>query len=214
MPTTIIARPTTSIASPPWPNAAILSKLSCSCLAVDERRAEQQRRRADGADDQVLEPCFERADQVDVDRTHHVEADREPLERQEESHQVGRGDEERHPGRGGGQQGVELGHVLVAPALAVRDEDRDRSRGCDQDLGECAPAVAVHRIVHEYRRERALHVEHDCEDERGDEAGEADERSDDLPDRPPREDGDHQQDCPTRRAARGSARARTSRCAA
>ena len=36
-------------------------------LAVDERGSEEQRRRADRADDQVLEAGLERTDQVDVD---------------------------------------------------------------------------------------------------------------------------------------------------
>src|SRR5439155_19740854 len=45
----------------------------------------------------------------------------------------------------------------------------------------------------EQRTVRALHVEQDGEDKRGDEAGEADKGRDHLADRAPREDRHHQQ---------------------
>ena len=163
-------------------------------LSVDERGAEEERRRADGADDQVLQARLERADQVDVDRAEGVEADREPLERQIQRHQVRGLDEERHPGRRRGQQRVVLGDVLVAPALPIGDEDGHAARACDQDLRERRPTVAEHRVVHERGPVRALHVEQDGEDERRHEAEEADEGGDDPADRPPREHRHHQEE--------------------
>ena len=108
-PAMISARPSTSSESFECPAAAILSKPTLAGRAVDERAAEEQRRRADRADDQVLEPRLERADEVDVDRAHDVERDREPLEAEEHRHQVRRPDEERHPGAGRREQRVVLG---------------------------------------------------------------------------------------------------------
>ena len=70
--------------------AAIVVERELAGRAVDERPAEEQRRRADRADDQVLEPRLERAGQVDVDRAQDVERDREPLEAEEQRHQVRR----------------------------------------------------------------------------------------------------------------------------
>jgi hypothetical protein len=83
--------------------------------------------------------------------------------------------------------------VLFAPALAIGDEHRNGTRARDQYLRERGPAIAEHRIVHERRRVRALDVEQDREDERRHETGEADGSGGGLADRPPGEDGDHQQ---------------------
>ena len=151
-PAIIIARPSTSSES--WVSlaAAILSKLSWPGRAVDERRAEEQRRRADGADHEVLQPRLERADEVDVDRAHHVERDREPLEPEEERHQVRRLHEERHPGARGCEQRVVLGDVLLAHPLAVGDEHGDEPAARDDDLRGRGPAVAVDRVARRSRR--------------------------------------------------------------
>jgi hypothetical protein len=48
--------------------------------AVDECRAEEQDRRAEAADDQVLQPCLQRRLAMRVERAEDVEGDREPLE--------------------------------------------------------------------------------------------------------------------------------------
>src|SRR6266542_108306 len=58
---------------------------------------------------------------VAVDRAEDVERQREPLEPEEERHQVVRGDEEGHPGAGRREQRVVLADVVVARALAVGD---------------------------------------------------------------------------------------------
>src|SRR5581483_6270068 len=137
--------------------------------AVDERGAEEERRRADRADDQVLQPGLERADEVDVDRAEDVEGDREPLEPEEERHQVRGLDEERHAAAGG-EERVVLGDVLLAPALAVGEEDRDASAGGDERLRERGPAVAEDRVGDRRGGMRAPRRERDRERERGDEA--------------------------------------------
>ena len=64
---------------------------------VDERRAEEQDRGAERADDQVLEPGLERALAVGVEGAEDVQSDREPLEPEEERQQAFGLDEEEHP---------------------------------------------------------------------------------------------------------------------
>ena len=99
-PARIIASPATRSASWLRPCAAVACAISREAelagRAVDERRAEEQDRRAEAADDEVLEPRLERADELDVDRAEDVEGDREPLEPEEERDQVVRRDEEGH----------------------------------------------------------------------------------------------------------------------
>src|SRR6185437_9635634 len=172
---------------------ADLVERELTCLAVDERGAEQQRRRPDRADDQILQAGLERPDQVDVDRREDVERDREPLEPEEQRHQVRGLYEERHPGACGGQQRVVLGDMLVAELLAHREQDGDRAGACDDDLRERAPAVAVHRVVDDRRHVRALDVEDDREDHRGDEAAEPEQRRGLLADAAGYEHGRHEQ---------------------
>ena len=153
------------------PAAAILSKPSWPVDAVDERRAEEQRRRADRADDQVLEPGLERADEVDVDRAEDVERDREPLEPEEERHQVRRLDEERHAGARGREQRVVLGDVL-ARASARRRRCSTATRP-QPAMRTCATAAQRSRKIASAtigRAVRALVGEHDREHERRDEA--------------------------------------------
>ena len=77
----------------------------------------------------------------------HVERDREPLEPEEERHQVRRLHEERHSGARRREQREVLGDVLVAHPLAVGDQHRDGARARDQHLGERRPAVAEERVV-------------------------------------------------------------------
>ena len=117
--------------------------------AVHERRAEEQRGGAERADDEVLEPRLERALEVVVDRAHDVERDREPLEREEERHEVRGADEERHAARRREEEREELRHVVVAAASRVgarvlpaaddvlrREERRGEPDGEDDDLAE------------------------------------------------------------------------------
>ena len=136
MPAMIIARPSTSSASPErlcCPTAcAISSKPMRPRRAVHERRAEEQRRRAERADDQVLQPGLERALAVVVDRAHDVERDREPLEREEQRHQVRRADEERHAGertRAGARRTRRRGRRAGRAARAVPTPECARPRG-------------------------------------------------------------------------------------
>src|SRR5581483_2176432 len=162
--------------------------------AVDERRAEEQRRRADRADDEVLQTRLERPDQVDVDRRQHVERDREPLEPEEERHQVRRLDEERHPGACGGEQRVVLGDVLVAHPLAVGEEHGDGAGAREDHLGERRPAVAEDRVVDDRRPGRRLRVDDHREREGDHEAREADQGGERLADDARRQHRDHQQE--------------------
>src|SRR5207245_1753595 len=114
--------------------------------AVDERRAEEQERRAEAADDQVLEPRLERAFELDVDRAEDVERDREPLEREEEGHQVVRADEERYARTGRGEEGVVLGDVLAAAAFGVGAADGEQACTGDDDLRERREPVAAEGV--------------------------------------------------------------------
>ena len=122
--------------------------------AVGERGAEQQDRRAEAADDQVLEPGLERLLAVRVERDEDVERDREPLEPEEERHQVPGRDEERHPAAGGREERVVLADV-VAAAVAPRDEHGGEPEAGDEHLGERGEPVAAHRLGDQERLLRA-----------------------------------------------------------
>ena len=158
------------------PGGGDLVEAQLAGRAVDERRAEEQRRRADRADHEVLEPRLERADQVDVDRAQHVERDREPLEAEEERHQVRGLDEERHAGAGRREQDVVLGDVLLAHRLAVGDEHGDERR---------RPATMICAVADQRSRKiESATIAAPCglfsstriaKHERGDEAGAADD---------------------------------------
>ena len=150
--------------------------------AVDERGAEEQHRRPERADDQVLEPRLERGLAVGVHRAEDVEADREPLEPEEEREQVPRGDEEEHPRAGRGEQRVVLAAV-EAPPLAPRDQDRERAGAAEHDLSECGPAVARHRLGDQRHGLRRPVEDRAGEDGRGDEPCERDERPEAAPQR-------------------------------
>ena len=106
-----------------------------------------------------------------IERAEDVEGDREPLESEEERHQVARRDEERHARAGGGQQRVVLACV-VAPVLAPRDEHRQRAGAGDDDRGERAQPVARERLGDQCPALGALVEDDRSEDARGDEAGE------------------------------------------
>ncbi len=76
--------------------------------AVDHRQAVEQRRRADRADDQVLQPRLQRVLAAHFRGAEHIQRDRQELEADEQRDGVlGRG-EQRHAGDGREQQRVEL----------------------------------------------------------------------------------------------------------
>ncbi len=76
--------------------------------AVDHRQPVQQRRRADGADDQVLQPRLQRMLAAQLARAEHVERDRQELQPDEQRDRVLRGRQQRHAADRGQQQRVEL----------------------------------------------------------------------------------------------------------
>ena len=105
--------------------------------AVDEGEPVEQRRRAQRADDQVLEPRLQRVLAAQRRAAEHVERDREQLERDEERDQVlGLGDH-RHPEHRAEQQRLELAVAAgarraVDRLLAPGERDHERGRG-DRD---------------------------------------------------------------------------------
>ena len=76
-----------------------------------------------------------------VERAEDVEGDREPLEAEEERHQVSGRDEERHARAGRGEKGVVLAPVITA-ILTPGDEHGQRAGPGDDDRGERAEPVA------------------------------------------------------------------------
>ena len=114
-PVSTIASPTTSIGSfrrSPAPAAPIWGNDSLG-RTEHERRAEQQDRRAERADDQILEAGLERGLEVDVDGAEDVEAERKPLEPEEQRHQVVRLHHERHPGDSCREEREVLARVIL-----------------------------------------------------------------------------------------------------
>ena len=149
---TLNARPARIIASPARRNASSvgsavgdLGEADLAGRAVDERGAEEEHRRAEAADDQVLEAGLERGGALGVERDEDVEAEREPLEPEEERHQVLGAHEEDHPRAGSREQRVVLA-VVVATALGPGDEDDDGTGDREDHLGERGELVARHRL--------------------------------------------------------------------
>ena len=208
-PARIIASPTRRIGSSTRSRARVASSIcreaELAGRSVDERRAEEQHGRAHPADDQVLEARLERADEVDLDRAQDVEADREPLEAQEERHQVPGLDEEGHARAGRGQERVVLADVLLPHPGGVGDADRQQARAHDDHLGERGEAVAARRLGDDQLRVGALDEEDDGRGERADEAEAADERRE-RPEQPAR--GEHGREQADRRRAERDQRGR------
>ena len=92
--------------------------------AVHERRPEEQDRRAEAADDQVLQARLERFRAVRVEGAEDVQRDREPLQPEEQRHQVGRLDEKGHAAAGSCEEREVLADV-VAALCAPRDQHGD-----------------------------------------------------------------------------------------
>ena len=153
---TLNASPARIIASPAKRNVVVrrvrrgdLGEAQLRRRAVDERRAEEEHGGAEAADDEVLEPGLERRLALAVDGDEDVEAEREPLEAEEQRHEVVGSDEEDHPGAGGREERVVLGVVLAAP-LAPRREDDDGSGDAEDDLRHGRELVADHRAVEQH----------------------------------------------------------------
>ena len=164
-PAMIMARPKTSSASCSGPR-----RQSRQSRSHPSRRRPAPRRTAEGgaeaADDQVLQRRLQAAEPVAIDRTEDVQGDREPLQRQEQRHQVVRGDEEHHSAAGRREQRVVLADVVLAPALAIRDRDREQTRAGDDDRSQLREPVAAERVHDDTVSVCRLHVEGDREAER------------------------------------------------
>src|SRR6185437_16991645 len=83
-------------------------ELELAARPVRERGAIEQEGRADGSDDQVLEPALEREQVVGLDGDEDVEREREQLERDEGGHEAVGDAQERHAGGRGQEQRVVL----------------------------------------------------------------------------------------------------------
>ena len=174
-----IARPARRRTSSLRSAAAISREADLAGGAVDERRAEEQDRGAECAHDQVLQPGLERGLAVGVHRTEDVERDREPLEPEEERHQVRRRDEEDHARPGRGEQRVVLADV-VAPPVAPGDEDGQHAGARDDQRRERTEPVTGERLGDQRQPVGGLVEDDRGEDARGDEAGEDDEGAEDA----------------------------------
>ena len=210
----IIARPASRKRSSPSPccggRRRDLREPELGGRPVDEGRPEQQHRRAEAADDEVLQAGLERALHADVVRAEDVERDREPLEAEEERHEVRRGDEEDHPRGGSQEERVVLGAV---PSEAVSHGDRRRQQAdrADEEAGEGAEPVAHGRAGDDALRPLAV-----GEEERGGDGcptkqPTASERRRRAASSSPAAAPRRARRRRFRRAGRGAARARTSR---
>ena len=113
--------------------------------AVEEGHPVEQRRRADRADDQVLEPGLERALAPQVGRAEDVERDREGLDRDEEGDQVARLGEQDHAQHRADQQRVVLARAgFLGRRLADREQDGE-GRHPDRDQRERDRQVVEHQ---------------------------------------------------------------------
>jgi len=91
-----------------------------------------------------------------------VEADREPLEPEEERHQVVGADEEQHPAAGCGKERVVLA-VVLAHALPVGDRGGEQGRAREDDARQFGETIAAERIHDDAVPVRRFDVERDRE---------------------------------------------------
>ena len=104
--------------------------------AVDHRQAVQQRRRADRADDQVLQPRLQRLLAAQLARAQHVQGDRQQLQADEQRDRVLRRRQQRHAGDRRQQQRVKLAVRRFARGeRAPRQQHAERPAG-DEDQVE------------------------------------------------------------------------------
>ncbi len=137
-----------------------------------------------------------------VERDEDVERDREPLEPEEQRHQVAGRDEERHPAAGRSEECVVLAHV-VAAAIAPRDEHGGEPEAGDEHLRERGELVAAHRLGDEERLMRRA-VEDDAREDAGrDESGAAEDDREDAARTRRHEDGAEEADRGSREQREG-----------
>ncbi len=104
--------------------------------AVDQRDPVQQRRRADGADDQVLQPRLQRVLAFHFGRAQHVQRDRQQLQADEQRNGVLRRRQQRHPRDRGQQQRVKLAVAGFFGGERAPRQQHGRGAAGDQDQVE------------------------------------------------------------------------------
>ena len=161
---------------------------------VDERRTEQEHGGAEAPHDQVLEPRFQRAHDVHVDGAEDVQRDREPLEAEEQRHQVVRRDQEDHSGARRGEQCEELAGVFPAAAPGIGDGDTEEAGAGDDHLRERGQLVALDGARDDGVPVGAVVVEDARGDQRAHEAERADDRGELLLEPLGHEDGEQHRD--------------------
>ena len=122
--------PVSSIGSPSEPPASLPAEVAAPIAdevgraggAVDERQPVDERRRADRADHQVLEPRLERLLAAGLRRAQDVQRDRQQLDPEEHRDQVLRGDEHRHPEDAEQEQRVVLAVARTRAGRPTRHE--------------------------------------------------------------------------------------------
>src|SRR5207248_8549358 len=112
-----------------------------------------------------------------------VEGDREPLEREEERHEVRGADEERHSRRRREQEREELRDVLVVETddVLLREQRSAERDGAEDRLRERGPAVAVEGVGDDAAAACAVDVEPDRRDDAAERAEAGDGRRERAP---------------------------------
>src|SRR5581483_1742868 len=102
-------------------------------LRVDERNAEQQERRGDGGEDEVLDAALERALRAVRIRDHRVERHRQELEPDEQRREVRRARQHDRAERRQAEQEIDLLLVLRVALHVGVQQRRGGERGRDQE---------------------------------------------------------------------------------
>ncbi len=117
--------------------------------AVDQRKAIEQRRRADRAHDQVLQAGLQRALAPHFGGAQHVQRDRQELEPQEQRHRVLGRRQQRHATDRGQQQGVPLAVGRFARGFrAPGEQHRARAARHQDQIEHQRQAVDAQRPRH------------------------------------------------------------------
>ena len=120
--------------------------------AVEQREPVEQHRRAERADDQVLEARLERVLAPQLGRAQHVERDREQLEADEQRDEVRRAREHDHPEHGEQQQRVVLAVARLGRRQRARRQQHRRHAGEHEDHQQREREVVDRERARHHRR--------------------------------------------------------------